>query len=312
MLKALFKKQLMEVNSWLIQNKKSGKHRSRGGMLLYALLYAVIFVGLGAVFYFVGVSLCAPLVSAGLGWLYFAMMSLMALLLGVFGSVFSTYATLYQAKDNTFLLSMPIPPSAILASRMLLLLGLNLIFGLIIAVPALIMWFKCAPFSAKTLIFFIIVFLALSLFALSVSALFGWLLSLLASKMRRKTLFETILSLAFLAAYLYFYSQLSSIVEKVLMSSMGLADTLGGITVLRWIGTAAAGDSAVSLLLSAVLLTVPFVVVYAVLSRTFIKTATAKRGSAKIKYTDKGQRVSSRSSALFKRPRASSPAPPAS
>ena len=37
------------------------------------------------------------------------------------------------------------------------------------------------------------------------------------------------------------------------------------------------------------------------LSRTFIKTATAKRGSAKIKYTDKGQRVSSRSSALFKR-----------
>ena len=95
MLKALFKKQLMEVNSWLIQNKKSGKHRSRGGMLLYALLYVVIFAGLGAVFYIVGASLCAPLVSAGLGWLYFAMMSLMALLLGVFGSVFSTYTTLY-------------------------------------------------------------------------------------------------------------------------------------------------------------------------------------------------------------------------
>ena len=85
------------------------------------------------------------------------------------------------------------------------------------------------------------------------------------------------------------------------MSSMGLADTLGSVTVLRWIGVAAAEGNVIYLLLSMAILTIPFIIVYAVLSRTFIKTATAKRGSAKIKYTDKGQRVSSRSSALFKR-----------
>ena len=301
MFKALMKVKLASILNWLAGGSKRGKKPGKVKLILYALLMVYVIGIFCWMFGMVFSVLAEPLYTAGLAWLYFLMALIMSFALMVVFSVFTAKSQLYEAKDNDLLLSMPIPPSAILASRMLLLLGLNLIFGLIIAVPALIMWYDCAPFSAKTLVFFILVFLALSLFALAVSALFGWLLSLLASKMRRKTLFETILSLAFLAAYLYFYSQLSSIVQNVLMSSMGLADTLSGITVLRWIGTAAAGDSVVSLLLSAVLLTIPFVIVYAVLSRTFIKTATAKRGSAKIKYTDKGQRVSSRSSALFKR-----------
>ena len=46
---------------------------------------------------------------------------------------------------------------------------------------------------------------------------------------------------------------------------------------------------------------VPFAAVYAVLARTFVKTATTKRGTAKIKYKAKEQKVSSRSSALLGR-----------
>ena len=301
MFKALMKVKLASIFNWLGGGSKRGKKSGKGKLILYALLmvYAIgVFCWLfGMVFS----ALAEPLYTLGLAWLYFLMVLIMSFAMMVVFSVFTAKSQLYEAKDNDLLLSMPIPPSAILGSRMLLLLGLNLLFGLIIAVPALIMWYQCAPFSAKTLVSFILVFLALSLFALAISAIFGWLLSLLSSKMRRKTLFETVLSLAFLAAYFYFYSRLGTIVENVLMSSMGLADTLGSVTVLRWIGVAAAEGNVIYLLLSMAILTIPFIIVYAVLSRTFIKTATAKRGSAKIKYTDKGQRVSSRSSALFKR-----------
>lgn len=301
MFKALMKVKLASIFNWLGGGSKRGKKSGKGKFILYALLmvYAIgVFCWLfGMVFS----ALAEPLYTSGLAWLYFLMVLIMSFAMMVVFSVFTAKSQLYEAKDNDLLLSMPIPPSAILGSRMLLLLGLNLLFGLIIAVPALIMWYQCAPFSAKTLVSFILVFLALSLFALAISAIFGWLLSLLSSKMRRKTLFETVLSLAFLAAYFYFYSRLGTIVENVLMSSMGLADTLGSVTVLRWIGVAAAEGNVIYLLLSMAILTIPFIIVYAVLSRTFIKTATAKRGSAKIKYTDKGQRVSSRSSALFKR-----------
>ena len=301
MFKALMKVKLASIFNWLGGGSKRGKKSGKGKFILYALLmvYAIgVFCWLfGMVFS----ALAEPLYTLSLAWLYFLMVLIMSFAMMVVFSVFTAKSQLYEAKDNDLLLSMPIPPSAILGSRMLLLLGLNLLFGLIIAVPALIMWYQCAPFSAKTLVSFILVFLALSLFALAISAIFGWLLSLLSSKMRRKTLFETVLSLAFLAAYFYFYSRLGTIVENVLMSSMGLADTLGSVTVLRWIGVAAAEGNVIYLLLSMAILTIPFIIVYAVLSRTFIKTATAKRGSAKIKYTDKGQRVSSRSSALFKR-----------
>lgn len=301
MFKALMKVKLASIFNWLGGGSKRGKKSGKGKLALYALLmvYAIgVFCWLfGMVFS----ALAEPLYTLGLAWLYFLMVLIMSFAMMVVFSVFTAKSQLYEAKDNDLLLSMPIPPSAILGSRMLLLLGLNLLFGLIIAVPALIMWYQCAPFSAKTLVSFILVFLALSLFALAISAIFGLLLSLLSSKMRRKTLFETALSLAFLAAYFYFYSRLGTIVENVLMSSMGLADTLGSVTVLRWIGVAAAEGNVIYLLLSMAILTIPFIIVYAVLSRTFIKTATAKRGSAKIKYTDKGQRVSSRSSALFKR-----------
>ena len=301
MFKALMKVKLASIFNWLGGGSKRGKKSGKGKLVLYALLmvYAIgVFCWLfGMVFS----ALAEPLYTSGLAWLYFLMVLIMSFAMMVVFSVFTAKSQLYEAKDNDLLLSMPIPPSAILGSRMLLLLGLNLLFGLIIAVPALIMWYQCAPFSAKTLVSFILVFLALSLFALAISAIFGWLLSLLSSKMRRKTLFETVLSLAFLAAYFYFYSRLGTIVENVLMSSMGLADTLGNVTVLRWIGVAAAEGNVIYLLLSMAILTIPFIIVYAVLSRTFIKTATAKRGSAKIKYTDKGQSVSSRSSALFKR-----------
>ena len=41
--------------------------------------------------------------------IYVAVMSLIALMLGVFGSVFNTSAALYLPKDNDLLLSMPIP-----------------------------------------------------------------------------------------------------------------------------------------------------------------------------------------------------------
>ena len=43
MIKALLKKQLLEVFSWLYVDKKSGKSRSKNGIILYVLLYVVLF-----------------------------------------------------------------------------------------------------------------------------------------------------------------------------------------------------------------------------------------------------------------------------
>ena len=89
MLKALIKKQLMEVNTWLLQDKKKGTRRSKGGILGYVILYVFLFGVLGMMFFGMGIGLCEPMHNMGLDWLYFSMMGMMALLLGLFGSVFN-------------------------------------------------------------------------------------------------------------------------------------------------------------------------------------------------------------------------------
>ena len=47
MTKALFKRQMMEVFSWLYQEKKTGKHRSAKGVVGTAVLYLLLFRFLG-------------------------------------------------------------------------------------------------------------------------------------------------------------------------------------------------------------------------------------------------------------------------
>lgn len=77
MTRALLKKQILEVFAFLYKDRKSGKNRSKSGLIAYALLYAVLFGFLGFVFYGVAETLCEPLAAAGLGWLYFAIMGLL-------------------------------------------------------------------------------------------------------------------------------------------------------------------------------------------------------------------------------------------
>lgn len=63
-----------------------------------------------------------------MGWLYWCLMGLIAISFGVFGSVFNTYSSLYQAKDNDMLL-IPLVLS-------LLILVLSAILGWVVALIA--------------------------------------------------------------------------------------------------------------------------------------------------------------------------------
>lgn len=110
-------------------------------MVMFALLMVVV---LGGIFTLFSVKMCAPMTQAGMGWLYFALMGLLAVFLGVFGSVFNTYASLYLAKDNDLLLSMPIPVSVLLTSRLLGVYLMGLLYSGIVILPAVIVYWAVA------------------------------------------------------------------------------------------------------------------------------------------------------------------------
>ena len=157
MTKALFKKQLMESFAWVYRDRKTGKNRTGAGLVIYLLLYVFVFGMLGSLFYMMAQSLCAPLVQMDLGWLYFAIMGLVSVVLGVFASVFNTAEALYRAKDNDLLLSMPIPTGRILAMRLCGVYALGLLYELFAMVPTLMVWFGSFEISAVGMVFSLLI-----------------------------------------------------------------------------------------------------------------------------------------------------------
>ena len=82
-------------------------------------------------------------------WLYMALMGIVSVTLGVFGSVFNTFSTLYQAKDNDLLFAMPITERSVLTARLsgvytmglmyeLFVLGSDMYSGLPTIIPSFI------------------------------------------------------------------------------------------------------------------------------------------------------------------------------
>ena len=301
MIKTLFKKQMMETFSWLYRNRKTGKNRTVGGAVAFGLLYLGIFAILGFVFYGMAEILCQPLVDVGLGWLFFAIMGLIAVAMGVFGSVFNTYASLYLAKDNDLLLSMPIPPSKILAARLSGVYAIGLMYELIIMIPTVIVWFLRYPAEGWTVLFTLLIPLVLSLVVLTLSCVLGWLVAAISTRLRNKSAVTVVLSLAFLAGYYYVYGNAYSMLEKILSDPLGAGETAKRVLYpLYQMGLAAEGKP-LSMLIFTAITAALFLLVYLVLQRSFIGIATANRGTSKPKYREKATKAGSPDSALLRK-----------
>lgn len=299
MTKALFRKQMMEVFSWVYQDRKSGKNRSKGGIVGFALIYLVLFGFLGLIFYQAAAMLCAPLISANLGWLFFALMGLVAVMLGVFGSVFNTCASLYKAKDNDLLLSLPIPTAKILSARLFGVYAMGLMYELIVMLPTLLVYFMCAPLNAASVIFSLLIPFVLSVFVLTLSCILGWVVALVSGKLKHKNIVTVVLSLVFIALYYYCYSQAYTMLQSILANPQKVGDSIkGALYPFYHMGLAAEGN-ALSMLLFTGITAALFFAVYAILSRSFLKLATANRGEAKMKYKEKAVKTGSAESALF-------------
>ena len=68
MIKALLKKQMMEVFSFLFVDVKRKKRRTGRALVGFLLLYGVLFAYLGVAFFMMAKPLCEALVPMGLTW----------------------------------------------------------------------------------------------------------------------------------------------------------------------------------------------------------------------------------------------------
>lgn len=290
MFKALVKTRMAALWASLTRTRRSskndGKARSglaKAGMAVLFIYLAVVFLGMfGAMFG----AICVPFYSMGIAWMYFAIAASIATVLCFIGSVFTAQNQLYGAKDNELLLSMPVKPSAILASRMVMLLILNYFYEALVVLPAVGVWIiNRLPVSVAGALCTLIAFLILPLMPLTLSCLLGWAIAAITARMRNKNIISIVFSLAFMGAYFYFYSNIQRYIEKLVALGSDIAPAFEkAVPPFYWLGMASAEGDIAKLIFFILCCAVPFALLYMVLARSFIGIATEKRTAAKIKY----------------------------
>lgn len=274
MIKTLLKKQLMEINVRMIRNGKTGRKNSVLTIVMMTVLYVVVFGLAGIFFWGIGSVLCGPLVQAGVGWLYLTLMFLLAVLFGVFGNVFTTYSSLYLAKDNEFLLSMPIKPGIILAVRIIGVWIWGILYESIVLLPTLLVYWIQAACSPERLLGGIGLILFGSLIVLSLSCIIGYIVAGISVRLKHKNLVIVLVSLAGMAVYYYVTVQASQLLQKFLQQAVFFGEKIRNtIPILSWPGRAGEGDLLSLLLIGAISL-ILFAAVYLLMSRSFLKIST--------------------------------------
>ncbi len=300
MVKQLLKKQMLEMfRSFFIDNKNN-KKRSKGSTVAFILSYALLICGfLGGMFTYLAVTLCEPFAAQGVEWLYFVFMSMIALALGVFGSVFNTYSGLYLAKDNDLLLSMPIPVRYIMLSRLLSVFLMGLLYSSIVMVPTVAVYLVRASFSLQSLIGGILILFCVTMLVTVLSCLLGWVVAKISTKLKNKTFITVIVSLAFFGVYYFVCFKANEIISSVVANANVYAEQIkGSVYLLYFFGRVGIGDVLPCVTVLAVVVLLTFLT-YILLDRSFLKIATTSQKIARVKYTEKRTRAKTADEALL-------------
>lgn len=294
MLKTLLKIRWKGLLYNMFARRRGKKNSGKGMMILFAFLLLYLVAAFGLMFGFMFYSMYEPFNAIDMGWLYYSLAAVLSTMLCFIGSVFFTQTMLFDAKDNELLLSLPIKPATIIGSRILLLLLINYGYSLLIMAACGVVRCFVAPVTALGVVRYVLCCLLLPLLPSTLSCIVGGLIALIISRLRNKNLFSLLLSLVFLGAYFAVCFNMQDYIEKMVKNGAAIGEAIQkALPPFYAMGLAMQNGDWLQLLIFAMWCIVPFALVFLLLSRTFIRIATSKRGQKKVKYEAKAMHASS-------------------
>lgn len=300
MVKLLLKKQLLEFFRGFFFDRKRNVRRSALATALYFIGYGVLMVVvLGGMFGAMAFALAGQLSAMNLGWMYFALMGFIGLLFGVFGSVFTTYSSLYLAKDNDLLLAMPIPTRALITSRLLSVYLMGLMYSAVVTLPAAVVWWIVAGPTVGNVLGALLLALLISVVVLLLSCLLGWVVAKVSLRLKNRGLIVVLISLVFFGAYYVICFRAQTLIENLLANAAHLGEAIRGSAYpIYLLGRVGEGDG-VAMLLVTLIVALLSALVWWVLNRSFLGIATATGAVSKRVYHEKAVRPQSLHRALL-------------
>ena len=292
MLKVLVKKQLSEVFRSYFYDAKKNKMRSKGAIAAWFVFFAVVMVGvLGGMFTAMSLSLCVPLHAADMGWLYYLLMSLIAVMLGAFGSVFNTYSGLYLAKDNDLLLSMPIPVRTIVAARLVNVYLLGALYSVVVILPAVIVGWVTVPLTAGRIVCGFLLLLIVTGIVLLLSCLLGWVVAKISRRLKNKSYITVLISLVCIGLYYFIYFKARDLIAVLVQNAAEYGARIRGAAgVLYFFGSIGEGNwlAAAAFLVATIAL---LAALWRLLARSFLGIAAGGGEGVKVRYVEKSAKA---------------------
>lgn len=298
MLKALLKKQLLEINAQFFKDRRTGKARSRVSAALFILMFAIMLIGIGAMFFFLAKSILLT-ASEEMLFLYYFVMGLIAIAVGVLGSVFNTYFSVFDAKDNELLLSLPIPPNKIVLARVLSVAAMAALYESTALIPTFFVRVIFRKASALCVINTFLLFFFVTAFVVALSLALGFVVAAIARKVKRKSLITVVASILMLALYYFLYFKAQEGVMRLLQMTEVPNAIKTWMFLFYHMGLAAEGKPISMLIFSAISAGL-CLFAYFLLSKNFIRFATATK-SAAVKGKKGKIKASEASASLLKR-----------
>lgn len=301
MLKTLIRKQLLELFQAYFLDRKSGKARSKNSTLLYIGLFVFLLGFIGFSVYGFLSQFGRSMLGQGYDNIFYALAGVFSIALGVFGSVFNTYASLYLPKDNEMMLSLPIPARLLLVSRAAGVYLTSLMYSAIVWIPAIVAGLVLTGADLPGLAFRIILTLVIALFVSVLSCLLGYIVAIISSRVKNKSFLTVFLSLAVMAGYYVIYFKVMNSFGEI-VSHLDEIDAFlkTRLRFLYALGAAANGNITSMIVFTAVTLVLAAVCI-ALMSASFMKVVSSGNKGSKKRKKSAGFKGRSIRSALLAR-----------
>lgn len=285
MFKTLLRKNFQEVGAMYFRSKKKGTVLSGGAKVGMIILYIFIYLSMLAAFSGISIALYMP-IQPEFDWVVWSVIGIMAVVMATLINAFTSYAQLYLARDNEFLISMPIKPGTIIFSRAVSVYLMGIVYASMAWIPTIIVGVVLGRMTPMMIAGSIITLFVVGFMVLALTCLIGWLIALMSLKLKNQKILLTGILLIFIFGLYYLQFKSNQLVEKLSQN----IDKIGSIMESRIypfykLGKGVQGDIP-SYLIFVAITAVLLVVAYYVLSRTFVKIATTGGSTKKAKFNE--------------------------
>lgn len=211
-----------ELNNFFNKRvRKNGKKNfAAGSSMVVALLLVAVLVSI----YFTLIANGLKMV--GMLQMFPLMVSSLCVIMCLFTSVFKAQGVLFAARDMESLMSLPVKPEAILASKIIELLIMNYLFVAVVMIPSSIIYFIVGNASVMIFIYALIGIIFVPLLPVVIASVISFFIGYVSSGFKGKNIALIILTVGFVVLTIAGSYKINELVSYIMARSESIFTTI--------------------------------------------------------------------------------------